>query len=56
MARHLLEDVCPGLLAGTGVTTTKVVIWETEDAFAEASLGQATSGRSEDSVLEMADA
>jgi hypothetical protein len=26
-------------LAGTGVTATKVVIWETEESFAEASLG-----------------
>jgi 6-pyruvoyltetrahydropterin/6-carboxytetrahydropterin synthase len=38
MARYLLENVCPELLAGTGVRATKVVIWETEDACAEASL------------------
>jgi 6-pyruvoyltetrahydropterin/6-carboxytetrahydropterin synthase len=41
MARYLLEEVCPRLLAGTGVTATKVVIWETEESFAEASLSAA---------------
>lgn len=39
MARYLLEDICPRLLEGTGVVATKVVIWETEEACAEASLG-----------------
>ncbi len=38
MAIYLLHEVCPTLLAGTGATATKVVIWETEEAFAEASL------------------
>ena len=38
MARYLLETVCPPLLEGTGVRATKVVIWETPDAFAEASV------------------
>jgi 6-pyruvoyltetrahydropterin/6-carboxytetrahydropterin synthase len=38
MAIYLLHEVCPQLLAGTGVTATKVVIWETEESFAEASL------------------
>jgi 6-pyruvoyltetrahydropterin/6-carboxytetrahydropterin synthase len=38
MAIYLLHEVCPQLLEGTGVRTTKVVIWETEEAFAEASL------------------
>jgi 6-pyruvoyltetrahydropterin/6-carboxytetrahydropterin synthase len=38
MARYLLEEVCPQLLAGAGVTATKVVIWETDESFAEASL------------------
>jgi 6-pyruvoyltetrahydropterin/6-carboxytetrahydropterin synthase len=37
MARHLLLDICPDLLAGTGVQAARVVIWETEEAFAEAS-------------------
>jgi 6-pyruvoyltetrahydropterin/6-carboxytetrahydropterin synthase len=39
MAQYLLTEVCPKLLAGTGVTAIKVVIWETDDSFAEASLG-----------------
>jgi len=38
MASYLLMEVCPQLLAGTGVTATKVVIWETDESFAEASL------------------
>ena len=36
--RYLLTEVCPQLLAGTGVTASKVVIWETDESFAEASL------------------
>jgi len=39
MARYLLEEICPRLLDGTGVVATKVVIWETEEACAEATLG-----------------
>ncbi len=39
MARYLLEEICPRLLEGTGVLATKVVIWETEEACAEAALG-----------------
>lgn len=38
MARYLLEVVCPGLLRNTNVQATRVVIWETEEAFAEARL------------------
>jgi 6-pyruvoyltetrahydropterin/6-carboxytetrahydropterin synthase len=38
MARYLLHEICPGLLEGTGVVASKVVIWETEEAFAEATL------------------
>ncbi len=38
MARYLLETICPQLLEGTSVRTTKVVIWETPEACAEASL------------------
>ena len=38
MASYLLNEVCPRLLADTGVTATKVVIWETDESFAEASL------------------
>jgi 6-pyruvoyltetrahydropterin/6-carboxytetrahydropterin synthase len=36
LAKHLLEQVCPQLLAGTGVRATKVVIWETDEACAAA--------------------
>jgi 6-pyruvoyltetrahydropterin/6-carboxytetrahydropterin synthase len=38
MALYLLHEVCPNLLSDTGVTATKVVIWETDESFAEASL------------------
>ena len=38
MAVYLLEIVCPQLLEGSSVTATKVVIWETDEAFAEATL------------------
>jgi 6-pyruvoyltetrahydropterin/6-carboxytetrahydropterin synthase len=38
MAQYLLQEVCPHLLAETGVTATKVVIWETDESFAEASI------------------
>jgi 6-pyruvoyltetrahydropterin/6-carboxytetrahydropterin synthase len=36
MARYLLEEVCPTLLAASHVRATKVVIWETDDSCAEA--------------------
>ena len=36
MARHLLETVAPEALKGTGVRVVKVVLWETENCFAEA--------------------
>jgi 6-pyruvoyltetrahydropterin/6-carboxytetrahydropterin synthase len=36
LARYLLNEICPRLLAGTGVAASKVVIWETEEACAEA--------------------
>ena len=38
MARYLLEEVSPELLADQSVRASRVVIWETEDSFAEASL------------------
>jgi 6-pyruvoyltetrahydropterin/6-carboxytetrahydropterin synthase len=38
MALYLLETVCPQLLAGTNVHATKVILWETDEAFAEAAL------------------
>lgn len=37
MAKYLLEEVCPKILEGTGGRATKVVIWETDDSFAEVS-------------------
>jgi 6-pyruvoyltetrahydropterin/6-carboxytetrahydropterin synthase len=38
LARHLLLEVCPLVLQGTGVTVTRVVIHETENCKAEARL------------------
>lgn len=43
MATYLLNEVCPQLLADMGVHATKVVIWETDEAFAEASLSNDAS-------------
>ncbi|GIW94402.1 MAG: 6-pyruvoyl tetrahydrobiopterin synthase [Pirellulaceae bacterium] len=36
MARYLLEEVCPKLLAGTGLKATRVVVWETDETCCEA--------------------
>ena len=38
MASFLLKDICPEVLEGTGVVVSKVVLWETENCFAEVSL------------------
>ena len=38
MAIYLLNEICPKLLAGTGVRITKVVVHETDNCYAEASL------------------
>jgi 6-pyruvoyltetrahydropterin/6-carboxytetrahydropterin synthase len=38
MALHLLHDVAPALMEGTGVRVTRVVLWETENCYAEVSL------------------
>ncbi|CAB4138305.1 COG0720 6-pyruvoyl-tetrahydropterin synthase [uncultured Caudovirales phage] len=38
MAEYLLREICPALLAGTGVTISKVVIWETENCYATAQI------------------
>ncbi len=35
MARHLLNDIGPEMLKGTGVHLTRVVLWETENCFVE---------------------
>jgi 6-pyruvoyltetrahydropterin/6-carboxytetrahydropterin synthase len=37
MAKHLLNDIAPGLLADSGVELSKVVLWETENCFVEVS-------------------
>lgn len=38
MAKFLLLEVCPNLLTGCGVTVNRVVVWETPNCCAEASL------------------
>ena len=38
MARHLLEDVGPQVLGGTGVELCEVTLWETENCYATARL------------------
>ncbi len=38
MAKHLLHVVGPEQLAGTGVRLVRVVLWETENCYAEVSL------------------
>jgi 6-pyruvoyltetrahydropterin/6-carboxytetrahydropterin synthase len=38
LARYLLEEVCPKLLSGTGATAQRIVIWESEESYAEVSL------------------
>lgn len=35
LAKYLLEVICPQLLADTGATAHKVVIWESEESYAE---------------------
>ncbi|WP_237227939.1 6-pyruvoyl trahydropterin synthase family protein [Rubinisphaera sp. JC750] len=42
MARYLLETVAPDVMAGTDIEVSRVVIWETEDSFAEARKDQIT--------------
>ena len=39
LATVLLNDVAPQVLAGTGVAVTRVVLWETENCYAEVALG-----------------
>ena len=46
MARYLLDVVCPELLGDSNVQATRVVIWETEEAFAEARLPSAIASTS----------
>ena len=40
MANYLLEVICPKLLEGRGITVDKIVIFETENCSAEASLDE----------------
>jgi 6-pyruvoyltetrahydropterin/6-carboxytetrahydropterin synthase len=44
MARYLLEVAAPVILAGTGAQATKVVLWESDECFAEVSLIEAPQG------------
>lgn len=37
MARYLLDEIGPELMRGKNIEVSRVVIWETEDSFAEAS-------------------
>ena len=39
LAKFLLEQVCPELLSPLGVTAERVILWETQDAYAAASHG-----------------
>lgn len=48
MARYLLEVAAPELLADTSVSASKVVIWETDESFAEASLDGASGSAATD--------
>ncbi|MEM7557952.1 MAG: 6-carboxytetrahydropterin synthase [Planctomycetota bacterium] len=38
MAKYLLEVMCPAVLEGSGARAVRVRIWETEEAYAEASI------------------
>lgn len=38
MAHYLLHEIIPHLMAGTGVTVSKVKLWETQNCFAEVTL------------------
>lgn len=36
IALYLLHEICPSLMQGTGITITKVVVFESENCYAEA--------------------
>ncbi len=55
MALYLLETVCPQLLDGTNVHATKVILWETDEAFAEASMDGASRAATSTNVGTCAD-
>lgn len=42
MAKYLLEEMCPEVLAGTGARACQVRIWETDESYAEASVDPTT--------------
>lgn len=42
LAEYLLQRVCPELLSPLGVRATRVVLWETDGAAAEATIGEET--------------
>ncbi len=39
MAKYLLEEMCPLVLEGSGARAASVRLWETDDSYAEATLG-----------------
>ncbi len=38
MAHYLITYICPDIFKGTGITISKIVLWETENCFAEVTL------------------
>ncbi len=38
MANYLLKEICPELFKDTGITITKIELWETENCFVEVTL------------------
>lgn len=40
MALYLLHEVCPRELRGAGVTAVRIRVWETENCYADAELGE----------------
>ena len=43
LAKYLLERVCPDRLSPLGVLCTRVLLWETDEAYAEASIASPTA-------------
>lgn len=40
MAKHLLDEICPRILEGTGASAFKVRLWESEETYAEVTAEQ----------------
>jgi len=38
MAKHLIIEICPHLFRNTGIKISKIVLWETENCYAEVTL------------------